>query len=272
MFSTSSNAAALLLPVPLLHPSDDFKVTVDGQPSFVYLAAVEVAEGNGVMNTSFVHITLPSGGGGGVSVEVVALSANSSAPVLSAGLRPRGSPVVALHGDAALSFTISNPGHYILELDGEYTVATIDVGLMVFVDVADPSPPSPSDPSVVFFGPGVHTVDGGLLTLRSDTTTYLAPGAVVLGKVAVSDSKNVTLRGGGILAAEWLPGLPLPFSCHHCGCPSTGHGIAISNSSDVTVEGVTLMHVNGWMFLLESVVGARVSGIREIGIPATFVL
>ena len=31
------------------------------------------------------------------------------------------------------------------------------------------------------------------------------------------------------------------------------------------VEGITLMHVNGWMFELESVVGARVSGVREIG-------
>ena len=101
--------------------------------------------------------------------------------------------------------------------------ATLDAGLMVFVDVADPTPLSHSEPSVVYFGPGVHVVPGGFIALRSDTTTYLAPGAVVLAKVVASNVKNVTLKGGGILAAEWLPGAPLPFSCHHCGCPGD-HG------------------------------------------------
>ena len=70
-------------------------------------------------------------------------------------------------------------------------------------------------------------------------STYLAPGAVVLAKVTASGVKNVTLRGGGVVAAEWLPGQPLPFSCHHCGCPGD-HGIAISNATDVVVEGITL--------------------------------
>ena len=247
----------------LLHASDDFSVTVNGKPSFVYLAAVEAAQGRGVVNSSFVHLTLPAGGGP-VDIQVAVLRANSSSPVSSAALRPRGSPDVALHGDAAVSFSISVPGNYVLELDGTYTVDTLDAGLMVFVDAADLTPPSPSDASVVFYPPGVHRVAGGLLTLANDTTTYLAPGAVVLAKVAATGVKNVTLRGGGILAAEWLPGDPLPFSCRHCGCPGS-HGISISNATDVTVEGITLMHVNGWMFELESVKGARVSGIREIG-------
>jgi hypothetical protein len=247
-----------------LHASDAFSVTVDGEPAFVYLAAVEAAQGRGVVNSSFVVLTLPAIGGG-VQVQVTTLGANSSAPVKSAALRPRGSPPVVLHGGGALlCFSITTPGHYVLELDGAWAVDTLDAGLMVFVDAADPAPPSPSDSSVMYFGPGVHHVAGGLLTLASDTTTYLAPGAVVLAKVAATGVRNVTLRGGGILAAEWLPGDPLPFSCRHCGCPGS-HGISIANASGVTVQGITLMHVNGWMFELESVVGARVSGIREIG-------
>jgi hypothetical protein len=36
----------------------------------------------------------------------------------------------------------------------------------------------------------------------------------------------------------------VPFTCRHCGCPGD-HGIAISNSTGVTVAGITLMHVNG---------------------------
>ena len=117
---------------------------------------------------------------------------------------------------------------------------------------------------VTYFGAGVHTVAGGVLTLRNDSTVYLAAGAVVLGRVEASNVRNVTLRGNGILAAEWLPGTALPFSCRHCGCPGSP-GIVIANASDVLVEGITLIHVNGWMFKLMSVVGARVRGIREIG-------
>ena len=117
-----------------LHASEAFSVTCGGKPSFVYLAAVQKAEGNGVVNSSFVHLTLPAGGGA-VQVQVAVLRANSSAPVTSAALRPRGSPEVAQHGDATLSFSIASPGHYILELDGTYTVETLDAGLMVFVDV-----------------------------------------------------------------------------------------------------------------------------------------
>jgi hypothetical protein len=108
-----------------LHPSNNYKVSVNGKDSFVYLAAVEAAEKNGQVNASFVHITLPADGV--VNVVVSVLTANSSAPLRSAALRPRGSPEVVLHGDAALSFSIASAGNYVLELDGTFTVASLDV-------------------------------------------------------------------------------------------------------------------------------------------------
>lgn len=246
---------------PPLVPSSDFTVTANGVESFVYLATVPGALGNGLTNASFVHVTLPAKGGA-ASVRIVVK--NRSAPIASAGLRPRGSPEVHVDGAAGLSLEISNAGHYILELDGSFNATTLNTGLMIFVDAEELSPPSAADDSVVYFGAGVHEVPGGLIVPGSDTTVYLAVGAVVLAKIAATEVHNVTVRGPGILAAEWLPGTAAPYACHHCGCPGD-HGIAFVNSSDVTVEGITLMHVTSWMLVLESVVGARVSGIRELG-------
>jgi hypothetical protein len=69
---------------------------------------------------------------------------------------------------------------------------------------------------------------------------------VVLTKIVGSGVHNVTIRGSGVIAAEWLPGHALPFTCRHCGCPGVP-GIVISNASDVTVQGITLIHVNGYV-------------------------
>eukprot|EP01043_Picozoa_sp_COSAG02_P061478 COSAG02_NODE_8276_length_2634_cov_1.256016_3_plen_364_part_00 len=243
-----------------LIPSNDFAVTTNGAESFVYLATVPGAYGNGLVNASFVHVTLPPNGVASIRVAVK----NRGAPVASAGLRPHGSPTVQLHGDSRLSFEISTAGHYILELDSSFNVTTLNAGLMIFADDAESSPPSAEDDSVVYFDAGVHVVPGGVIAPLSDSTVYLAQGAVVLAKVAATNVHNVTVRGPGILAAEWLPGTAAPYPCHHCGCPGE-HGIEFVNSSDVTVAGITLMHVTSWMLVLNSVIGARVNGIRELG-------
>lgn len=257
-------AALAADPAPLgLRGSPDYLVTVDGDTAFVYAAVVAGPGGAGFQNGSFVHITLPPSGEA-AHVVVGITAANETVPVRTASLRPRGSPSVSLRSDASVGFSVDAPGHYLLEWNGEWAVDSMDTGLMIFVDKADPSPPSPSDPSVVFFPPGVHIVESGVLNLTSDTTTYLAPGAVVVARVRASNQRNITLKGSGVLAVEWLPGDALPFTCRHCGCPAD-EGIAVSNSTDVRIEGITMMHVNGWMLKLESVVGAHVSGTREIG-------
>ena len=80
------------------------------------LAAVPGAQGNGIVNSSFVQLSLPAGGAS-VSVRVDLTSAifgsdnGSRARVRSAALRPRGSPAVTLLTGSAVSFTISSPGH-----------------------------------------------------------------------------------------------------------------------------------------------------------------
>ena len=249
---------------PALQPSSAFTVTANGETSFVYLATVPGPTGRGRMNVSFVHLSLPDAGA--VNVHVHVRTANSSSPVRFAALRPRGSPTVALNGPSNLSFAIDKAGHYIVELNAEFDVESLSTGLMIFASVAE-EPPSPTDPTVTYFGAGVHTIPDKVLQLRSDSTMYLAHGAVVLGRVEASNAHNITVRGPGILAAEWLPGEAIPTSassCGHCGCPGT-HAVLITNSTDVTLTGITIMHVTSWMVKLQGVRGAVVRGIKELG-------
>lgn len=86
------------------------------------------------------------------------------------------------------------------------------------------------NPRLIYFGPGVHKVkdmvmgeETGEVKIPSNTTVYLAPGAVVLGKLVVNRAKNVRIIGRGMLLH-----------------PS--RGIEITYSKNVLVDGITVVN------------------------------
>ena len=58
-------------------------------------------------------------------------------------------------------------------------------------------------PGLRYFGPGVH--EAGLITLKDDETLYLAPGAWVKGNVRSVGTRNVAIRGRGVLDGSQVP-------------------------------------------------------------------
>ena len=52
---------------------------------------------------------------------------------------------------------------------------------------------------VLYFGPGLHRFEDGLLHIPSGTTVYIAGGAVVVGSFICNHVDNVTIRGRGII-------------------------------------------------------------------------
>ncbi|RPJ39887.1 MAG: hypothetical protein EHM35_01080, partial [Planctomycetaceae bacterium] len=93
--------------------------------------------------------------------------------------------------------------------------------------------PKEGDPNVVYFGPGVHKPEK--IVLGTGQTMYLAGGAVVKAEVLVEGMK-IRICGRGILDGsdwEWRKG-PI------------GNLIAIRNSSDVEVNGITLRGSSHW--------------------------
>ncbi|GIO43322.1 glycosyl hydrolase family 28 protein [Paenibacillus apis] len=53
--------------------------------------------------------------------------------------------------------------------------------------------------STIYFGPGLHRFEEGLFYIPSNTSVYLAGGAVVVGSLVCEHTENVQIRGRGVI-------------------------------------------------------------------------
>lgn len=75
--------------------------------------------------------------------------------------------------------------------------------LLLFSNPIEKNLPDPKDPDVIYFGPGEHNPEGGLIKLKSNQTLYIAGGAVVNAGIDASGD-NITICGRGILdGSDW---------------------------------------------------------------------
>jgi len=126
-----------------------------------------------------------------------------------------------LEGDHTLTFTLEGPRKVSVEPDGKKGP------WLLFANPLETDPPKPDDPNVVYFGPGLHKPEK--ITLKSNQTLYLAGGSVVKAEV-LAEGANIRIRGRGVLDGSdwaWRTG-------------PVGNLIAIRNSTDVEVTGITL--------------------------------
>ena len=143
-------------------------------------------------------------------------------------IRPQLSAVRAtVEGDHTLNLALDRPCKISIEPDGKKGP------LLLFANPLETDAPKEGDPNVVYFGPGMHKPEK--IMLKSGQTLYLAGGAVVKAEVLAEGSK-IRICGRGILDGsdwEWRKG-PI------------GNLIAIRNSSDVEVTGITLRGSSHW--------------------------
>ncbi|GHV44578.1 hypothetical protein FACS189492_1140 [Clostridia bacterium] len=111
-----------------------------------------------------------------------------------------------------LTLTLIEPTKLVVRLnDDDNTI------LSVFADEIETDAPKPGDPNVMYYGAGWHDVapDPGdisepykhRLVVPADTTLYLAPGAVLNGRVSVGGN-NVTIRGRGMIRDSYYQKTP----------------------------------------------------------------
>lgn len=143
-------------------------------------------------------------------------------------IRPESKGVKAvLEDDNTITFTLDKPEKLSIEPEGRKSP------LLLFANPIETDIPKPDDPGVVFFGPGLHKPEK--ITLQSNQTLYLAGGAVVKAEV-FAEGKNIRILGRGILDGsdwEWRKG-------------PVGNLIAIRNSQDVEINGITLRGSSHW--------------------------
>ncbi|MGW1748346.1 glycosyl hydrolase family 28 protein [Streptomyces sp. NPDC002092] len=171
---------------------------------------INATTGSGkVYNSSLVYFDF----NGSVELEVTYLKGGTT----KARVRPDSLGITPeLLGDT-LRFTLDKPKDVVVQINDD----VFDV-LHVITNRVDPCPPSADDPNVLYYGPGLHTVN--LLSVPSGKTLYLAGGAVLLGGIDLTDVQNVTVKGRGVLIPN-----------------SAAGSVNIERAKNVRIEGVILL-------------------------------
>lgn len=117
--------------------------------------------------------------------------------------------------------------------------------LHLFSNSIETDIPSASDPDVIYFGPGYHTVAGNILNVASGKTVYIAGGAVLTAKLAIQNVSDVTIRGRGVL--------------YHASVDA----ILVENSTNVVVSDVISLNPGHYAVLAGNVNGMEIRGLRS---------
>ncbi|WP_442952844.1 discoidin domain-containing protein [Paenibacillus sp. Soil522] len=88
---------------------------------------------------------------------------------------------------------------------------------MIFANPLEVNPPSPSDPNVIYLGPGLYQQD---YTVPSGKTLYVAGGAVIQGSINLNSATNAKVIGRGVLDRP------------------AGRAISVDNSNQITIDGI----------------------------------
>jgi hypothetical protein len=183
--------------------------------------------------------------------EVVTVTCSD--PVSTARILPSSSGITPTFSGNRVSFTVAKPGQLTLEVNGDWISS-----LHVFANPPETNIPSPNDPNVIYFGPGVHTVESVAVT--SGKTVYLAPGAVVYGTVGTTDpgraifavqGSNIVVRGRGIIDGSL--------------CPRGTRGILAITGTNIDLEGVILRDSCGWTTTIRRSDQMKVDNVKIFG-------
>ena len=170
-------------------------------------------------------------------------------PIGSARVRPASygiTPSISADGRTA-RFKLARPLNVSFEVNGD-----ILHNVHVFTSPIERGIPRVGR-NVMFFGPGVHTIPGDhKLRVPSNTTVYVAGGAVVRGSIVITNARNVVVRGRGVIdpSAFFLPG--------------KGSTFRILRSSNVGVREVTLLRAQDGGFEIIDSADVVIANTREI--------
>ncbi len=128
--------------------------------------------------------------------------------------------------------------------------------------------PTPETPHVRFFGPGIHRA--GLMDLKDNETLYLAPGAWVMGNVRSVGTRNVTIRGRGVLDGSEIQG-PSGAGVQIPGGDGMRNMVYLERTVGARIEGITLFNCDSaWTVYMTGTTGTRVDGVRILNPSARY--
>ncbi|HUT33159.1 MAG TPA: glycosyl hydrolase family 28 protein [Planctomycetota bacterium] len=228
--------------------SEDFELTVGGRKVPVYSCRVSAMPFNQVWPgyqrpldqtelASFAYWDMATP----AAVEIISKRQVQSVIVrpLSRGIQPK------VEGNR-VSLRLPGPGHLVVEVNGWHQA------LHLFVSPPEKDPPRPTDPGVLYFGPGVHRP--GKIHMESNQTLYVAGGAVVYGAVEATGASNLKVLGRGILDASGFER------------GKGGGNLRFSDCSGVVVDGPVLRDPDVWCLSAFGCRDVAIANVKLIGL------
>lgn len=133
-------------------------------------------------------------------------------------------------------FTLDKPQKLSLEVNGDKFH-----NLHIFANELEKEIPNPDEPDVIYFGPGVHKpqdTPGDTFNIPSNTTVYLAPGAVINGEFVCKNVENVRFIGRGYIYEPQ-------------------RGFEITFSKNIEIDGITVINPTHY-----TVYGGQTQGLK----------
>ena len=229
-------------------PSDDFVIRINGQPLFVYQARVSTRPINQVWPgyqrpidqtelASFAYFDMD---------EPVQVEITSRKPIHSATIRPLSYGIRVSVSGQTISFRLDKPRQIAIEVNDWHNA------LHLFASPLEAEQPSPDDPHVRYFGPGVH--EAGKITLHTGETLYIAGGAVVHGIAYAENADNVRILGRGILDASKVERA------------EGGAMIRMRECAHVQIDGIILRDPHVWSVLPGGCRDVHIANLKLIGL------
>lgn len=160
----------------------------------------------------------------------------------SAVVRPVGKGVVPTVSGTTVTFTVTEPGYYSVELDGDEKNAVI-----LFIDEPHVAPTG----NVTVKAAGLY--ENVNITVEDGETLYLAPGAVIQGKILLKSNAKVCGRGiiDGSCYTSWLDSYArLP--------------IELWESTNTSVEEIFILNPNAWALQIQNSSNITVDNVKVI--------
>ncbi len=216
--------------------NDDYTVRVrtlggEWQDLFEYNVQVDM---DAVQNASMVQFDM------GEPVEVMVKKNNGT--IREVDIRPLNNNIRYERTKNVIVFRLDKPQYLSVEFNGDRLH-----NLHLFANPPETEVYKEAEKDVMYFGPGVHRprdLPNNQLRIPSNTTVYLAPGAVVKAKLLVDGVENVRIIGRGIL-------------------DHPVRGIEVTDAKNVLIDGITVVNPDHY-----TVFGAGTKGLTVRNLKA----
>lgn len=206
--------------------SADFQVLINGRRADVFLARIgerwQQAPNDLGESYSFLQYDFT----GSSEVKIIAPGRNLSKTIIrpqSAGIQPQ------FVNDSTIVLKIAKPCILSVEPEGKKRP------LLIFANAPELEKPHKNDTSVLYYGPGIHRPENGIVVLKGNQTLYLAGGAILESTIRIENAGNVTICGRGILSGnrwKWQEG--------------PGMMISMVNSKNILIDGIVVRGAPKW--------------------------